>query len=452
MKKILLSVALLMGALTPVLGLNVYRGANFMDYGGKDVFKSSSSFLSADSMKETGLNTMVIPVTWFQNSTSANQIYNKTNGWWQTPSDDAAGRIISYAKSIGLKTVIKLHVDVTNGASRTDIVPANFTIWWTNYRNAVMHYAALARDRNADMFIIGTELTGVSTNQYTSYWTVLAREVKSVYSGLVSYSANWDNFEKVGFWSELDLIGIDAYFPLLMGNMKVKNEIKEAWSFCRVIGSYYGKNWLQTLRNFSVSQKRNIVFTEIGYRSFSADVPADSVLAKPWEYAVTAGHTDMEIQAKAYSAFIETFLREDWFDGFFLWRWHPDPNAGGWNDSDFTPQNKPAAEVLKSLKNYDEDIRKDVLEIVEKPEKVDYIKGEPISFQFLSHEEGEMKLNIYNENYKKVYEKTEEFGDEEVKSVTIPYSSLKTKISRGLYFYKIEFNSFKTTGRFVIIK
>jgi homoserine trans-succinylase len=30
----------------------------------------------------------------------------------------------------------------------------------------------------------------------------------------LTYAANWDDFDKVPFWNELDYIGIDAYFPL----------------------------------------------------------------------------------------------------------------------------------------------------------------------------------------------------------------------------------------------
>jgi hypothetical protein len=50
------------------------------------------------------------------------------------------------------------------------------------------------------------------SSQRPEYWSQLIKKIKKIYSG--NYAANWDDFDKVPFWNELDYIGIDAYFPL----------------------------------------------------------------------------------------------------------------------------------------------------------------------------------------------------------------------------------------------
>ncbi|TNF82752.1 MAG: hypothetical protein EP299_01410 [Acidobacteria bacterium] len=47
-----------------------------------------------------------------------------------------------------------------------------------------------------------------------TYWRRLIRQVRESYSGQLTYAANFDQYEFVGFWDELDLLAINAYFPL----------------------------------------------------------------------------------------------------------------------------------------------------------------------------------------------------------------------------------------------
>lgn len=45
-------------------------------------------------------------------------------------------------------------------------------------------------------------------------WRQLIADVRSIYDGPISYGANFDQFEQVGFWDALDLISLTGYFPL----------------------------------------------------------------------------------------------------------------------------------------------------------------------------------------------------------------------------------------------
>ena len=49
---------------------------------------------------------------------------------------------------------------------------------------------------------------------YDRYWRALVGDIRDVYFGPLSYAANFDQFQEVGFWDALDGVGVNAYFPL----------------------------------------------------------------------------------------------------------------------------------------------------------------------------------------------------------------------------------------------
>ena len=54
-------------------------------------------------------------------------------------------------------------------------------------------------------------------------------------------------------------------------------------------------------------------------------------------------------QSNAYQAIFQTFWNESWFAGGFIWKWYDDdPEQGGPNNNDYTPQNKPVEEIIKA--------------------------------------------------------------------------------------------------------
>jgi hypothetical protein len=49
---------------------------------------------------------------------------------------------------------------------------------------------------------------------HEGHWRRLIADVRAIYSGLLTYGANFDQFAEVGFWDVLDAISVNAYFPL----------------------------------------------------------------------------------------------------------------------------------------------------------------------------------------------------------------------------------------------
>ncbi|MBT8295060.1 MAG: glycoside hydrolase, partial [Gramella sp.] len=83
------------------------------------------------------------------------------------------------------------------------------------------------------------------------------------------------------------------------------------------------------------------LFTEYGYRSI------DHALREPWNSQNNLTGINQELQARALKVVYEEFWDENWFAGGFLWKWHQYEHSGGANDNMFTPQNKPAEEVIQ---------------------------------------------------------------------------------------------------------
>lgn len=56
------------------------------------------------------------------------------------------------------------------------------------------------------------------------YWTDLIARVREVYDGPLGYAANFDQYHEVAFWDQLDVMGINAYFPLRSGSLDERDE------------------------------------------------------------------------------------------------------------------------------------------------------------------------------------------------------------------------------------
>lgn len=83
-----------------------------------------------------------------------------------------------------------------------------------------------------------------------------------------------------------------------------------------------------------------IEFSEVGYRSLSG------ARFEPFNF-LWSGEADMAEQANLYEALFSYWNDHGFMQGVQLWDWKTDPAAGGSGDTDFTPQNKSAEEVMR---------------------------------------------------------------------------------------------------------
>ena len=249
-------------------------------------------------------------------------------------------RKIELVRAAGFKVFFKPHLWVnapSDGKWRSDIYPTNeenWELWKESYRNFILRYAKVAEKANAEMFCIGIEFSRLSVEK-PDFWKNLIQEVRRVYSGKITYAANWYNeFEKVTFWDKLDFIGIQAYFPLVKNKYPSVEQISKGWN-----------KHLPAIESTHKKYNRKIIFTEMGYRS-----TANSAI-KPWEWVENSSNLDnpysAETQANCYEAFFNTVWKKQWFAGVHIWQLRSDYiEDSGKINLDFTPQGKPARNII----------------------------------------------------------------------------------------------------------
>jgi len=105
-------------------------------------------------------------------------------------------------------------------------------------------------------------------------WRELIERTRELYAGELTFAANFDQYEQVGFWDALDLIGINAYFPL-----------REEWSADAVGAAARGTlaaGWRRVLSEIDLFRGRSgllghdVLFTELGY------VRRENCSFRPW--------------------------------------------------------------------------------------------------------------------------------------------------------------------------
>ena len=297
----------------------------------KDTFASQYSDLSLEKLSNLGVEYISLIVTRYQDSTSSTEIKITE----QTPSDESIKHVIKTAHKLGIKVMLKPHIDLIDKYDgtycRSDIGFSNekdWQTWFKSYKNFILHYAKIAEKLNVEIFCVGTELE--FTTQRTDLWRNVISQVKDDYKGKLVYAANWDEYPKVEFWQDLDFVGIDAYFPLSYDTNPSLEDLKKGW-----------EKWKSEIEVFQARVNKPVIFTEIGYSS-SAIAPS-----APWQ-VVTSGNSDPDIQAKCYQAFFETVWPSMWLAGVYWWKWDTNTKAGGASNRQFTPQNKPAERVLEA--------------------------------------------------------------------------------------------------------
>lgn len=262
------------------------------------------------------------------------------NGLWGE-SDEGITETTRLAKKYGIKTILKPHIWMRSRGTdkwRSDIAmenEADWDEWFSKYTTFIMHYAELADRIGIEALSIGTELHQ-TVLQKPEEWRKIIKKIRTVYSGKLTYSGNWyKEFEDVTFWDDLDFIGVQGYFPISENAHPTVEEMKRGW-----------ENHIPQLRALNKKYNKQIVFTEIGYKS------SPKTAVTPWEWREDVADSEQEIslktQADCYEAFFQTFWTESWFDGVFFWKWFPNYRFESNRRMDlFTPQYKPAEKVME---------------------------------------------------------------------------------------------------------
>lgn len=311
---------------------------NGMSYFGPDMPVQTIGMF--EDIKSTNANWVALIPEATINRTSLEFIPDEQNYHWGE-TIEANIEAIQLAKKAGLKVFLKPHVvlekkinaraKIAEASWRGEInfeLEADWKIFETNYKNYIIELAKISHKHKVDLFAIGTELKSFVMAR-PEFWNSLIKEVKDIYSGPITYAANWDEYQDISFWAELDFIGVDTYFPInKMETPRIKKTVRN-W-----------KSIQKDLKKMSVAENRQILLTEFGYRNVSY------AGKEPWIHDKgNVASLNNETQANLYQAFFQTFWDEPWIAGGFSWKWFAQEKQG--LDTSFSIQGKPALEILQ---------------------------------------------------------------------------------------------------------
>ena len=259
--------------------------------------------------------------------------YNIADYQWWGEKPEGVKKTIELAKAANLSVMLKPQVYIPGSWPggldfETD---KDWEAWEASYTKYIIPFVEMAESMQVELFCIGTEFK-ISVRKREAFWRKLITQIRSKYSGQLTYAANWDSYETIAIWDALDYAGIDAYFPLAENQTPSVEQLKEAWKPTR-----------NKIRRFHKKIKKPMLFTEYGYLS------VDGCAGKTWELEKNIHRLSIneQAQANALDALYEVFWEEDYWKGGFIWKWFPNMEGGeGYNAKDYTPQGKLAARVM----------------------------------------------------------------------------------------------------------
>lgn len=198
--------------------------------------------------------------------------------------------------------------------------------FFESYQSFIVDQARFAEHLGVDLFSVGVEYE--KTTHFETEWRQIIAAVRSVFSGRLTYAANWDSLDRVPFWDALDSIGVHAYFPLTRGVTRDRSALSAGWD-----------RPLTELEELSrLHQDKPILFAEIGYpRSQRAAM-------EPWIPDNLDLPEVVSLRQTLIEVALETIEQAPFIEGMFWWKWIPGDNR--W-DRDFSMKDQEALQALR---------------------------------------------------------------------------------------------------------
>jgi hypothetical protein len=262
---------------------------------------------------------------------TSNFVYGHNNEWkWWGESPRGVAHCIEMAHQKGLKVMLKPHMWIGHGTftGHFDLkTEAEWQVFEKQYGDYLLDFARIADSTDVELYCIATEMQNF-VKKRPQFWFAIIKEIKKIYKGPLTYAENWDTYQDVPFWNEMDFVGVDAYFPLSEARAPSPEELRKGW-----------KPHLKALAKFSNKVQKPILFTEFGY------VSTDYAARRPWETDRDQPQNE-RLQADAYQVLFEEVWSREWMAGGFVWKWFPNLKPDSRARDPFSPQNKHAALVL----------------------------------------------------------------------------------------------------------
>jgi hypothetical protein len=297
-----------------------------------DGYLSARSDRSLERLQSLGVDSVaIVPYGFMREPSPVGSLTVPERAGSET--DEAVVHAVEAAKARGLTVLLKPQIWLRRSwpGEIEAREPEDEERFFREYGRWLRHYALLAENSGVDLLSIGTELSKMTRDRYEPRWEALIRDVRELYRGRLVYAANWgEEVERVGFWPLLDFIGVDFYYPLSSEDSPTDDALREGF-----------ERSLEPLRALSRRLEKPVLLTEIGYASTRS----------PWKSPHSSDRSrvvSFEHQARAYEAAFAALADEtSWMRGIYWWKWPTDLALGGADDPGFTPNGKPAEEVIR---------------------------------------------------------------------------------------------------------
>lgn len=293
----------------PITPEEFQKGVNYTSWRSDELVGEMSDY-SLIYLSQLGVKHIALMAVWYQADAASKKIYTDPE---KTTNDESLGHAINMMHALGMKVMLKPHVDLADEEMRTNIIPSEE--WFASYKEFILHYARLAAKYNVELLCIGTELANTSVEKWTAQWLDVIAAIRTVYKGAITYAANWDEYDGVAFWQAVDYIGMDAYFPLTDKINPAKEELVNGWE----------KN-ADTIEAWLRASKldKPVIFTEVGYDTIEGSNK------QPWRVLPTMAKykESQDEQANCLEALFLALSKRPWFKGFYWWNYFPRPDIG----------------------------------------------------------------------------------------------------------------------------
>jgi hypothetical protein len=267
---------------------------------------------------------------------SGGGIFQETNqtgkGEERSATDSSLGDAIDAAHAVGLKVLLKPHVDWTDGGWRGSFffdeakAPGGRDNWWSSYRALITDTVHLAMAHNAEGICIGTEFADINKEPGSaSQWIHIINDIRGMgYAGKLTYAANWGlgadaEYNRpglTGVWDLLDFIGVDAYYPISSERDPSLQALTSGW---RTPLNQWDRGPYQELETLHKRTGKPVVFTEVGY-------PAVDYAAKD-PCCEATGPENEALQSRAAAAVYQVWGDVPWWGGALWWQFGPSYNT-----------------------------------------------------------------------------------------------------------------------------
>lgn len=221
---------------------------------------------------------------------------------------------VRQAHARGLRVLLVPHLWVESGGWRAEIDPESEEGWRRfaeGYRGFVLEWARFASRTHVDMLAVGVELRSWVTTTHAPSFLPILSDIRAAYAGPLTYAANWDDVEQTVILGELDVIGINAFYPLTDKQRATAAELEQG-----------GLDVAKRVRALAEQWQKPVVFNEFGYTART-----DPAL-RPWEWPdhMQGVTVDAGAQALAYRGLLRGMLSTSELRGGFVWRLYADPD------------------------------------------------------------------------------------------------------------------------------